>query len=192
MEQVVKKGIGKQLSKQDFVIADGTGTCRGVAWEQVVGKLKVDGCYKIMNATIQSFNGSKYLLLGEKSLVQDVEDIGYITDELSFDGNGGISVMKADVIAVIKIESYPSCQNCNGMVVEVRGIGKCSKCGTKIKMEKSKNKNVARVILEDDQGKEHKVTIFDDVVQQIANFGEVVDISEHLLFITTIELHNQM
>ena len=92
--------------------------------------------------------------------------------------------MKAEIIAVIKIDSYSSCRNCNGKVVQVQGMGECSKCGTKMKKGKCKNKNVARVILEDDEGKEHKVTIFDEVVQQIANFAEAVgdvDISEQLL-----------
>ena len=83
VEQLVKKGTEKQLSKQDFVIAYGAGTCRGVAWEQVIGTLKVDSCFKIMNATVQSFNGLKYLSLGERSLVQDVEDIGYVANESS-------------------------------------------------------------------------------------------------------------
>ena len=32
VEQLTKKGTGKQLSKQDVILADGTGACRGVAW----------------------------------------------------------------------------------------------------------------------------------------------------------------
>ena len=185
VEQLVKKGTGKQLSKQDFVIVDGTGACRGVAWEQHLGKLKVDSCYKIINATVRSFNGSKYISLGERSLLQDVEDIGYVVDESPFDGSGGITVMKAEIIAVIKIEAYASCRNCNGKVIQVGGIGECSKCSAKMKIGKWKNKNVARVILEDGEEKEHKLTIFDEVLQQIANLGggtgANVDITEQLL-----------
>lgn len=90
-----------------------------MAWEQVIGKIKVDSCHKIMNATVQSFNGSKYLSLGERTVVQDVEDIGYVADEFPFDGNGGVTVMKAEVIVVIKIERYPSCKNSNEKVVQV-------------------------------------------------------------------------
>ena len=102
----------------------------------------VDSSYNIMNAIVQSFNGSKYLSLSERSLLQDVKDIGYVTDELPLDEDGGIAVIKVEVVAVIKIEGYASCRNCNGKVVQVQGMGECNKCGTKMKIEKSKNKSV--------------------------------------------------
>lgn len=55
----------------------------------------------------------KYLSLGERSLVQDVEDIGYVADELPFDGNGGITVLKAEIIAVMsfKFEEWVNAAN---------------------------------------------------------------------------------
>ena len=50
--EVVKvKDSRKELHKQEFVIADCTATCRGVLWEQHLGALKTDHCYKLIQVT---------------------------------------------------------------------------------------------------------------------------------------------
>ena len=43
----------------------------------------------------------------------------------------------------------------------------CRKCSAKMKMAKCPKKTVAQVILEDDKNKEYKVTIFNDILNQI-------------------------
>ena len=70
------KSSGRKFSKQDFTIADLTDALRGVAWENHFNALKEDSSYKIVSATVRSFNGVKYVSLGEKSTIEQLGDIG--------------------------------------------------------------------------------------------------------------------
>lgn len=64
--------------------------------------------------------------------------------------------------------TYSSCRNCNAKVLEGSGgIAMCSKCNSKIKLAKCGKKGIARVILEDEDNNEHKVTIFSEILDQI-------------------------
>ena len=173
VEKVLIKSKGKQLCKQEFVIADGTAACRAVAWEDKIGKIKEGNSYNIMNVTVRSFNGSKYLSIAERSVIKVVDDIGYVIDEPMFDGAGGVIKINAEVVAVLNIETYISCRNCNGKVTEVNnGVGECSKCICKMKMKKCKGKSVVRVILEESEGKEYKVSMFNEVIQEAIKISE--------------------
>ena len=184
VEELVKKSNGKSLRKQDFVIADTTESCRGVLWEEHLNQVEVDCSYRISNATVRSFNGAKYFSVGEQAVIKAVGDIGDIVDELVFDGNGGIVVVQGEIIVVIKIENYVGCKNCSSKVVQVGAVGECTKCGAKMKLGKCKSKYIARVIVEDVDGKEHRVTMFNEVLHQVVGFssevpchtdGEIVD-----------------
>lgn len=182
VEELVKKGTGKQLHKQDFVIVDTTASCRGVAWEQHLHKLKEDGSYKIINATVRSFNGAKCLSLGNKAVITTVEDVGDVVDESTFDGSGGITVIEAEIVAVLKVETYIGCRSCSSKVVQVGTLGECSKRDAKMKISKCKSKHFGRVILEDSKGNEHKLTMFNEVFQQVVEVSGInASIYEQLL-----------
>ena len=190
-EQVVAKSTGRKFSKQDFTIADCTAAIRGVAWEDHFNALKEDSSYKIVSATVRSFNGAKYVSLGEKSTVEELSDIGDVVgEELVYHGAGDVTVLKADIVAVMSIESYISCRVCDGKVIQINEmVGKCGKCNTKIKMAKCGSKSVGRIVIEDDEGKEYKLTIFNNIIEQICEIakGEIkgdkssIDVSELLL-----------
>ena len=119
-------------------------------------------------------------------MIKAVNDIGDVVDDLVFDENGGIVVVKGEVIGVVSVETYTSCVSCHGKVTETKtGVGQCSKCSTKVKMGKCKIQSVARVIIEEG-GKEHKLTMFDEIVEQIGDISKEVagpcdDVSEKLL-----------
>ncbi len=49
------------------MLADCTGVCRGVAWEDVIKVLEVDCTYKLRSVTVRSFNQAKYVSLGERA-----------------------------------------------------------------------------------------------------------------------------
>ena len=96
--------------------------------------------------------------------------------------------MKGEVVALVSMDEYKSCRNCNAKVVEGGkfAMGECSKCNTKMKMSKCNKQCIAHVIIEDDKGKEHKVTVFSDVLKQIAYYGKEAagveaDISKQVL-----------
>ena len=102
------KTAGKQLTKWEVILADGTAACRCVLWEQHINEVEEGNCYNIANATVRSFNGS---------VIKAVEDIGgVVDDQLGFAETGGIIVIKAEIIAVLSIENYISCKSCSGKV----------------------------------------------------------------------------
>ena len=76
-------------------------------------------------------------------------------------------------MAVIGVDNYRSCRNCNSKVSVINEfMGECNKYDAKIKLSKCPEKNVARVVLEDINGKEHKLSIFDQVINQVIKFAK--------------------
>jgi len=184
IEEVVKKSSGKMLKKRDFVIANSTASCRGVIWEENLDELKEEKSYKISNATVRSFNGVKYLSVGERAVITSVGDIGDIVDEAVFAGTGQIVVVEGEIIGVLKMEEYLGCRICNSKVIECGGIGKCSKCAAKVKISKCESKQIARVPVVDTNDKEYKMTMFDEIIHQVLGFSDAMlsgDIDDQLL-----------
>ena len=97
--------------------------------------------------------------------------------------------MKAEIVEVASMDSYNSSRSCSGKVTEVKkGVRECTKCHCKIKISKSKQQNVARVVLEDEGGKEYKVTMCGEMIQTIVQMSnkevatdEDLELSESLL-----------
>ena len=80
------------------------------------------------------------------------------------------------------METYIGCISCNSKVVQVGALGKCSKCDAKMKISKCKSKHVGRVVLEDSKGNEHKLTMFNEVLQQVVKISGInASIYEQLL-----------
>jgi len=190
IEQVLVKATGKQLNKQEIILADGTAACRCVLWHPHTNQLKEGSSYNFENVTIRSYNGSKYLSAGDKALINSVADIGYVVDDLCSTETGRMLVMKAEVVQVISIDSYNSCRNCNGKITTTSNpeIGECTKCNSKLKISKSKSQSIARIILQEDNGTERKVTLFgeaiktiSDVTKHMAAIEDTSDLSDLLL-----------
>ena len=58
----VKTREGKLLNKQDCVVGDCDGCCRVVLWEGDVGKLKEDGCYRLVKVFVRSYRGLNFFV----------------------------------------------------------------------------------------------------------------------------------
>jgi len=155
------------------VIADCTAACRCVLWEEHTRKVQEEQCCKIRNATVRQFNGTKYVSIGEKTIIELSDAITDVVDKTAMqDETGGIIVVRAEVASAISIDSYVSCRNCLRKVLETKnGVGECGKCNAKVKLAKCKNRNVARIEIEDEKGgTQYKLAMFDDVVEQIVRF----------------------
>ena len=70
----------------------------------------------------------------------------------------------------------------------------CSKCGTKMKVSRcAKAISIACVIIEDKENKEHRVTIFTDILNKIAEYSKVssemdnLDAAEQLMLTPQLE-----
>ena len=169
-EEITIKTNGKRLKKQEFAISDGTAALRGVAWENHIDTLEEGMSYKICSASVRSFNGAKYLSVGERSTVEVNDDIGDVVEESIYDGSGDVQVIKGEIIGVVNCESYASCKNCDGKVVQFNQL--LGKCSATLKMARCSNKKVARVILVDLDGSKYKLTLFDEVINQIIDFAK--------------------
>ena len=76
-------------------MADGTAACRCAVWENHIDQVEEDKCYTFENATVRSFNGTKYVSVGEKAIISAIDEIGYVVDNASCDKTGGIVMVKA-------------------------------------------------------------------------------------------------
>lgn len=141
------------------------------------------GCtYKFSNVTVRSFGGAKKLSLSENSVIQEVADIGDVVEEDVDEGIDGVKVVKGEIVHVEKCESYNSCRTCKAKIVVVNeSIGKCTKCEAKAKMSKCCRSLTVRFVIEDDGGKEYRVTAFDDIVKKITDGQDGEDIGEKML-----------
>ena len=104
-------------------------------------------------------------------MIKAVDDIGI--DNLRCDETGGI-IVKAEIVEAASIESYSSCRSCSGKVTETKnlGVGECTKCNSRIKMSKSKSQSIARVVLQEEGSREHKVTMFGEVILNISDISK--------------------
>ena len=152
VEKIEKvKARGTMLDKQDVAIADATAAWRCVVWEKDMNKLKEDYSYRLINVTIRTFNGSKYLSLSEKSYIEEITDIGDVVDEGATMGEGSIKIVKkGEIVGVMNIEVHNSCRVCKAKVMAVNDMmGECSKCGMKVKMNKCSKSKVTRFTVGD-------------------------------------------
>ena len=85
---------------------------------------------------VTSFNGVKYLSLGDKEVITTVGDMGDVVDESTYKGRGGITGIQAEIVTILKVETYIGCRNCNNKVTQVGAIGECTKCNAKMKISK--------------------------------------------------------
>ena len=55
--------------KQDVLVADHSGTCKVVLWENNIGILKQDECYKLQNFVVREYAAIKFLSMGKGPLL---------------------------------------------------------------------------------------------------------------------------
>ena len=84
-------------------------------------------------------------------------------------------------LAVLSFERYLSCPKCKSKVQEIDSIcGQCTKCDGVVKLSKCPSNMLAKVKLEDDQGKRHFATMFTSVILSIIE-NEEGNVSTKLL-----------
>ena len=144
-----------------------------------MGALTVGCSYKLENMSLRSFGGVKYVSVSENATINEVDNIGEISEDVpAMEGR----IVTGEIVHVEKCEKYNSCRTCKAKVVKVNeSIGKCSKCDAKMKFAKNCESITARFVIVDHEGQEHKVTAFDEIVKEISNGQMGDDIEEKLL-----------
>ena len=178
---------GRTLKIQTVHVADASGQCKCVIWEELVGKLELNKSYTLKNATIKEFNGMRNVSLSTKSEVHNVSDIEDVSEEMIGGESQGTQMVTAEIVAVSKCESYLTCRVCRAKVLHLSGtVGECTKCEAKVKLSKTVSNVKVSMILEDEDKKEHRVTAFSDIIEEITKEIDGDDLAEKLLLAPTM------
>lgn len=163
-ETTVTTKAGKSLRKQEVVIGDGTSACRLVLWERNVDRLQLDNSYKLTDVRVKFFD-IKYLALTPESEVIEVEDLGdvitEITDTTNPNEKPNSKVVKGEIVTLEKYDEFPACRLCRSKMIELSHlIAECTKCKSKCKLTNCNTSAMAKVVIQDTVGYEHRVTMF--------------------------------
>ena len=189
-EASITTKTGKQLKKQDCIVADAGSTCRVVLWESDVGKLTIEKSYKVENMTVRVYKDSKYLSLSDTSVATDIDDIGEVTSQPdNLQSQNENRIIEGEIIAVVYAEEYTSCFTCNAKVKEINEIiGECTKCGLKLKLKRCSSAATARVKFQDRNSHKIDVTLFGKEIESITSGVSGKDLLTKLLNAPDIRL----
>ena len=102
--------------KQDVLVADHSGTCKVVLWENNIGILKQDECYKIQNFVVREYAAIKFLSMGkESSTIIPIADIGEVQHYPHVPDNIE-TITNASIVGVLRLDNYKSCLRCKARV----------------------------------------------------------------------------
>ena len=120
--------------------------------------------------------------MSDRLLIKEVADIGEVVTDDVVEDKGSVSVVKGEIVGVLGCDEFKSCRSCKSKVVSVNEvIGQCSKCGMKAKLSKCAKCVAARIIIEDEEGKEYKVSVFSGAVEDIVQDVEGDDLVERMI-----------
>ena len=96
--------------------------------------------YNLGNVTDRSFNGAKFISLGENCVIEEIEEIEVIGNVVNVEcvtGRG--KVVRADIVEIIaNVDS-----SCNGKLIATDApIAVCSKCNSKMKIARRNERSV--------------------------------------------------
>ena len=96
-----------EIRKQDCVVADGSGTCRLVLWQEEIGALQVNSSHRVSAVHVRMYDDLYYLSAAEKCEIEKIEDIGEV-QQVSDGSQKGASgkVVVGKFISVVSSEIY--------------------------------------------------------------------------------------
>lgn len=105
--------------------------------------------------------------MGINCVIEKVDDIKEVVEVELENEEGGIMnrVVVQEINAVLSTEEYLGCIAKVKTVSEC--IGKCSKCGSVLEMNKCIKEMMAKVIISGEDGKKHTVTMFNEIISKM-------------------------
>ena len=157
----VKKG----LVKQEYLIADSTGTTKIVTWEDNVGILLTGESYKLSGLMVRAFKGRKYLSIPKDEF--KIDDIGLVDDgSTEFDKKKHL--LNVTVIGVRYLDNYKGCYACSGKVPPRSDtLGECNRCESIQRLERCTMKTSAKVDVETNN-EVHTISPFHQLLMKFA------------------------
>ena len=125
--------------KQDVVIADNTGSTTITLWENDIDMLEVTKCYRLAKVLTQEYKNRSYLSFPASGSVSEIDAIELgVRDEDPHDGV--LFLQNVDVVSVSDLGERYHCLLCKVDQVKPldKLLGKCSECGTTMKLDKCK------------------------------------------------------
>ena len=116
---------GKQ--KQDVYIADHSGTAKVTLWEEHVGILQEQSCYRLENFVVREWGGTKYLAMYTDSQVTTVDMLDVVATSDPTDDEK--ILQDAQIVAVTQLGRYRACMRCGARVepsLEESTFARCS------------------------------------------------------------------
>ena len=169
-EELLRSDKQSHVTKQDCIIADATGSCRLVLWAGRVGAVTEGQSYHLKSVAVRQYKNKKYMSTLEHTTdFEKINDIGAVNDRcVTTEGK-----IVREISRVLSFERYLSCPECNSKVQQMDTIcGECTKCSGAVKLSKCPGNMIAKVKLEDDEGKLHLATMFTNVILAIIENDE--------------------
>ena len=84
-------------------------------------------------------------------------------------------------------EEYITCISCKSKAEAMDDVvARCKKCGMLMKISKTKKSLTARILISDNNGYTHNVTMFDKVIRDTIGSADHIDINRELLKCPTL------
>jgi ribosomal protein L37AE/L43A len=181
-EKITSKA-GILYTKQECIIADSSGNCRCVLWEQNVQRMEDQKCYVITDCLVRSFDNVKYVSAGEHTIIDVISDIGDVADIQIDVGETRLTTIEGEVIGVTSMEYYRCCIMCKSKLSEITAdVWKCMKCNGIFKSDKCPEEVCAKIIIQSDINYHYHVTAFKRVIDNVvANDSSDKPVIEKLL-----------
>ena len=154
--------------KRDATLTDASGSIRFTLWENQLDLVDLDNSYKIINAEVSAFRGTKYLSYPREnasiSSAPDV-DVGSTTEDLHVEPPQHTYI----IVGVSGLLSYDACVSCKGKVESNTPlIGTCTKCFLKQKTNYCSKQRIAKLqVKEMDQHPIIPATAFTEAIESI-------------------------
>ena len=145
------KNVGKNLTKQEVIIADKTGNTILTLWESDIDTLKIAESYHVTKLNVRIFCGS-YTLSFPKigASITNIDDIGEVMEtqeDPSEPFMDGVSI-----VGVKDVVTFKTCISCSAKITMSQSVVQenitCTKCNTAQFVAKCSLKVMAKLLLE--------------------------------------------
>uniref|UniRef100_A0A1X7TZZ5 Uncharacterized protein n=1 Tax=Amphimedon queenslandica TaxID=400682 RepID=A0A1X7TZZ5_AMPQE len=184
----------KNLQKQDCTVADTTGACRLVLWEDKIGTLEKETSYFLTDVRIKRFANESFLSLTVDSTISIVDNIGDVVKETLFSPEifGDDKIVSGEVLTV-HYQEFFKCLACGSKINASESlIIQCMTCNAKVKSNKAVKSVIAKLQIKDgDTAEIQRVTMFTNVINQLVdiNNNKKEFIEEYLLSLDELIVH---
>ncbi len=171
--------------KQDVLIADGSATAKVTLWEEHIGKLAENSCYKLQNFVVREWDATKYLSMTRDFTVSSIPDIGKVQEADEYEEILH-KLHNAHIIGVSNFDKYKTCLRCKARVVpsSTEGFARCprAECMMLQKYDFCSEQLCIKMLLMAN-GQIQSLSAYGKVVQDLADASDTVKLLKKLYWL---------